>query len=884
MPVRFPDDPTGWFVRRAGLARVTTFACALGLSLAAIVGSRPWTAAAGLTWALLSALGGILLSHRRAANTGRPSVLVVVAVVSIGLFAGYFLGSVRVAALTGSQLKESVGSVVRGELTVTGQVRSGTGWQSAIAVLREIQPEPSGLGVGAIPGRSVDGEKVLLELAPADGGTAVSLSQGHILAFTGKIRPPDGPSASGFDEAAYLRNQGVEVVLQADSGGITVLGRRGGVSGWFDRLRYSALAHLSRGPDPRLDEVLQGVVVGETGGIDRSWSEAFRRSGTAHMFSVSGLHVASLAAIMIGLAGLLRAPRGVGFLLAALTAVLLIPFVGASPPVVRAAVMIVIVLAGRWLGRGRDQWQVLALAASVVLALNPFALGDVGFQLSFTAFAGMLALTGPLRRMLGRLPDSLSSGLAVSIAATVGTAPVSLLVFDRTSLVSPVANLLVVPMLPAITGLGMASVFLGFLWTGFSTALDLMASIPVVWTVLVSRLFAVAPVLGVQDLGRVLTAIACGAAAMPVVLTLCRRTVAVPFGVSPPFLARSLRWVRTRAPRDRRLAAALGIFLLMAATLTGGALYPSLSRGVEAAKVIVAGSTWPEGTEVRILDISQGNAVLVRTPEHHALLFDGGPAGCGLASQLHGLGVSTVDLAVISHPHADHFAGLLEAAGELEVGAFIDQTMVVASPGPAAGSTAPAANYGSGEAADYLELRTCLAEKGCRYARGVTGSEVEVDGVVVRFFAPVSPLSMTDGLEPWPSGPPTGDELNGSSLVAVVSIGSIDILIPGDAEADVLEAYELPPVEIILVPHHGSLGAVSLSLLDRLEPVVACISVGEDNSFGHPDASCVALLRERVGRVLRTDESGWVSFTVAGDHVVLTTERSPGSERGQQGG
>jgi competence protein ComEC len=143
---------------------------------------------------------------------------------------------------------------------------------------------------------------------------------------------------------------------------------------------------------------------------------------------------------------------------------------------------------------------------------------------------------------------------------------------------------------------------------------------------------------------------------------------------------------------------------------------------------------------------------------------------------------------------------------------------------------------------------------------------------------------MVNGPEPWPSGSPTGDELNGSSLVAVVSIGSVDVLIPGDAEADVLEIYELPPVEIILVPHHGSLGAVSDRLLDRLQPEVAVISVGSDNSFGHPDASTVALLRERVARVLRTDQSGWVSLVVTGDHVVLTTERSPGGEPGQEGG
>lgn len=879
MPVPSRADPTGWFLRRAGLARVTTFACALGLSVAALVGARPAAAVLGLTLALLSAVGGLMFSRRRRATGGRPPLPVVVSVVLIGLFAGYLAGSVRVAALTDSHLKDRVGTSIRAELIITGQVRSSAGWQSAIASVRETSGDSSSPGNpegAAVVQVSAHGEKVLLELAPAEGVSAVSLSQGQIVAFEGTVQLPEGPSSSGFDQAAYLRNQGVQIVLKAESDGITVIGRRGGVSGWFDRLRLSALTHLSRGPDRRLDEVLQGVVVGETAGIDKVWSEAFRRSGTAHMLSVSGLHVASLAAIMIGLAGLARAPRGVGFLLAALAALLLIPFVGASPPVVRSAVMIVVVLAGRWLGRGRDQWQVLALAAVVVLALNPFALRDVGFQLSFTAFAGMVALAGPLRRGLRRLPDSISSGLAVSVAATLGTAPVSLLVFGRTSLVAPLANLLVVPMLPAITGLGMASVLLGFLWTGFSTALDFMAAIPVAWIVLASRLFAVAPVLGIQDLGRALMAIGGGVAVLPVALALTGRAVTTPFGLALPFFARTLRWCRARRPRDRRWAGTLGVAVVLAVMLVSGALYPQFVRGLETATAYASGERWPNGAEVRILDVGQGNAVLVRTPGHHALLFDGGPAGCGLASQLRGLGVSRLDLLVISHPHADHFAGLLEAVDSLEVDALIDQTMVVAASASAPLRGEGGARSGSREATQYLELRKVLGETGCRYARAVTGSMVELDGVVVRFFAPTRPLTMVDGPEPWPSGQPTGDELNGGSLVAVVSIGNVDVLIPGDAEADVLQAYSLPPAEVALVPHHGSLGAVSTRLLDRLQTEAACISVGEENSFGHPDPASVSLLRQRVARVLRTDQSGWVSFTVDGNDLVLATERGYG--------
>ena len=108
-----------------------------------------------------------------------------------------------------------------------------------------------------------------------------------------------------------------------------------------------------------------------------------------------------------------------------------------------------------------------------------------------------------------------------------------------------------------------------------------------------------------------------------------------------------------------------------------------------------------------------------------------------------------------------------------------------------------------------------------------------------------------------------------------MSVGSVDFLVPGDAEAEVLETYDLPPVEVIVVPHHGSRGAVSGRLLDELRPKVAFISVGKDNSFGHPYTGTVSVLAQVAGTVLRTDTAGWVSCRVNGDTMAITTERTP---------
>lgn len=871
-----------WFVRRAGLARCTTIAAAAGLASAGLAPGRWALAVSGLTIALVGMLAGHVAQRLRPrAKAGLA--LVLASVVLTGLFGGLLLGTMRLSSLLSGVLPSRMGQAVQAEVVVTGPVSSNSGWQSATAVVVSLKDAAG--KAGRARARTGAGESVLVEVPPAKGASGAaagaSLFQGARLLVKGTLVAPDGPSASGYDQATHLLHEGIRVVLEAGSpADVTCLGRRGGISGWFDRVREAAIVHLSRGPDARVNEVLQGVVMGDTTGIDDGWMNAFRRSGTAHMLSVSGLHVASLAAIVMALAGFARLSRRAGFVLAAGAALMMVPLVGPSPPVVRSAAMMVVVLGGRLVGRRRDQWQGLAFAAIVVLGINPFAVFDVGFQLSFSAFAGMLTLVRPFERLFSRFPDAVRADLAVSVAATLGTAPVSLLVFGRTSLISPVANLLVVPTLGLVTGLGMASVVTGFVWSGFSLALDTLASVPMMWTILVSTVCARVPVLGADRIRMVLVGAAAAAVALPAGLALCGRTVRPPLGVRLPLFDRTLGWVRRRRPHKRRRAAALGVFIVVVAAVLGAAAYPAGASGLRSAQLLVGSSGWPAQTEVRVLDVGQGTAVLVRTADHHAALFDAGPGTCGLSAQLRALGVKRLDLVIVSHPHEDHFGGLAGAAGSLEVGTFIDRAQVEAPPatrGATGATRGLTARYSAGgaEARAYLELRAQLAAHGTHILLASSGAKFTFHDVKLTLFAPPKPLVMLQGGEPWGEGrsPPTGDELNAGSIVTLLQVDGASFLLPGDAEADVLDTYELPAVDVLVVGHHGSRGAVTADLLARLRPKVAAISVGKHNTYGHPDPSTIATLRAAQKTVIRTDESGWVSLHMKDGGLAVSVER-----------
>ncbi|MBC7294187.1 MAG: ComEC/Rec2 family competence protein, partial [Thermoleophilia bacterium] len=517
------------------------------------------------------------------------------------------------------------------EAVITGPVRERDGWQEAAAL--------------------VEGQKVWLEVPPESrsqkeavsrvgGSSHASLEQGLRWHLWGTVRQPDDGSSSNFDQARYLRTLGITVVLRVESETVKIVGRRGGIAGWFDHLRAEARNHLSLGRKADLDEILQGVVMADKDGLDTRWLEAFRWSGTAHMLAVSGLHVGSLAGLVLAAARRLRLPRGLSFMAAGGAAVFMVPFTGGGPSVTRAATMICLVLAGRWLGRKRDQWQVLALAAVVVLAGNPWAVRSPSFQLSFAAVAGVFGLAQRLQRglqrWLQRLPHAISSALAVSLAATAGTAPVSLAVFGQVSLVGAVANVLVVPLLPMVLGLGMASVFLGFVWHGLSACLDTVAAAPLAWILRVSQLFARFPVLSRESVWQVASGMAGVLAVIPAVLAVVGR---------PGRLRRwpGMRWVGARRPRNRAAARAVATVLLVGGLAFGLAL-PPLAGAVGRMWGDLTGRTaWPAAGEVRVFDVGQGNAVLVRTPDHHAVLIDAGPSGCNLAQKLKELQVRRLD-------------------------------------------------------------------------------------------------------------------------------------------------------------------------------------------------------------------------------------------------
>ena len=393
------------------------------LALAAVAG----LAGANLTrlgpGAALVMLAGALAAVLVLAPTGARLGLGVAVLLALG----WFWGSVRLDALDRSVLRADVGRAARALVEVTAEPRAGRfSLRAPARVLR-------------FDGRGAGGERVQLELHRGR-----SPPQGALLSVLAAVREPRGPS-HGFDERAWLRRQGIHVVLRVDEW--TVVGRRGGLGGVADRLRR----WLARGSAPGLAgerrAVLEGILLGDDAQLSPGLKTSFQRSGLYHLLAVSGQNVVLLAGGLLALAWLLGLPRAAGHLAALGGIAAYVLAVGPQPSVIRAAVSGAAVSLAWLAGRERDPWHVLLLAAAVLLAWNPYAVYDAGFQLSFAAVVAIFGFVPPLMRTLEGYPgtSAVRAACSVSLACSVVTAPLLWLQFGRVPLLGVVANLLAEP-------------------------------------------------------------------------------------------------------------------------------------------------------------------------------------------------------------------------------------------------------------------------------------------------------------------------------------------------------------------------------------------------------------------------------------------------------
>ncbi|MFL5843099.1 MAG: ComEC/Rec2 family competence protein [Solirubrobacteraceae bacterium] len=653
--------PRRWVASLAAHPRHVVLAAAVG---GLVAGPRaPWAAwaAAGLLLALGLAAGGALPRGVVATRTALPLLAAAVVVLVAGAGA-----RARLAAIDRTTLGPWLGHAV----DVTGYVlrppRARSFGRSAVLV-----------GVRYGPGA---GERLLVETTGA-----VRAGVGDEVRARGGLRPlPE------FEAA--MRRAGAHALLNAPS--VVATGRlRGGVLGAVDGVRRRAEAALRTGLPPPLAGLERGMVLGEDAELTDDMTEDFRASGLAHLVAASGANVALLAALVLALGAAMGLPRTPRLWLAVLLVAGYVPLAGGGPSIQRAGIMGAATLVAALASQPASRWYAVLLAAATTLALDPRAVEDPGWQLSFAAVLALLALAPPLRAALGRrLPSAVADALAVCLAASLATAPLIALHFGRVSWVTIPANLLAVPAVAPVMWLGSAAAAVGQLGAGLAAPLNAVAAWPLAFVAWVGRTGAALPGANAE--------VALG---LPLALLWA--------GLLAAFSSRRVR--KTAGERGRRLGAPLLATVLVAAVLLGA--------GTRAAP--------PSGLSVAALDVGQGDATLIRDGPY-AVLFDAGPPDGPILRRLDELGVGRLDLLVVTHAQADHEGGAAAVLGELPVGLVLDGRDGVASP-------------------DGERFAAVARARGVRLLTPAAGQRIRVGPIVVDVLSPrAEPAALHAGEDP----------------------------------------------------------------------------------------------------------------------------------------
>jgi competence protein ComEC len=607
-------------------------------------------------------------------------------------------------------------------------------------------------------------------------GPLPPLAQGQRLAAEARLHRPVGfRNPGGFDYATYLLRHGVTVVGTVRGPGITMVGEV--VPPWHARTRRHAVSAMQAALPSTSAALLAGLLLGERSHLPPELDAAFRRVGVYHILAVSGSNVALVAASAWAVLALAGAPRRVTALGALAVVAGFAAVVGPQPSVLRATLMAVLVLLALMLEREASVLNSLALAALVILAIRPADLLDPGFQLSFAATAGIVLAPMPRSRV--------AAAVAVSAAAQLAVLPIGLAHFNQLSTIGVLANLAVVPLAGLATVLGLFAVVAGLVSATLATWLFAAA-----WPILI-----------------LLRGVVAAAAAVPGALIHLPAPSLVAIGCYTAALASGLTGWRLRAidPRAaRRLGGLAGALILVSALVT---LWPVLRP--------------PDGRlRVSVLDVGQGDAIVLEGPDGRTVLVDAGPGGpyrldAGervIAPFLWNRGILRLDAALVTHDDVDHAGGM---------GA----------------------------------IRRLFAVR--ESWEGVVG-----DGPLALGGAVITPLAASVGGR------------NDAARVLRVDFGLASILLASDieraGERALLASGASLRATVLKVPHHGSRTSSGPDLLDGVRPSLALVSVGARNPYGHPDPGVLARLADAGADIYRTDRDGALLLETDGRVLSIT--------------
>jgi competence protein ComEC len=731
-------------------------------------------------------------------------------------------------------------------------------------------------------------------------GAGPELARGDRISFRSPIRSiRNFKNPGGFDYQRYLGFKKIWASTYAQGKRVVILKKSNGQL--YHRLmddarnKISGLIEKTQEGEPR--DVLKALIIGERNQISPSLREAFNRAGVGHLLAISGLHIGIVGTVAFLFFNWLfshfrfflwHAWTKTGAAILSLLPILIYALLaGMSPSTQRAFIMVSVFMMTFLFKRDQDLINTLALAAMLILVIYPPSLFSISFQLSFTAVFSIIYGLNCLhscrlankKTLEGKWQfavfDKLFTFFMVSIFAIVGTFPLVMLYFNQISLVAPLANLVIVPLIGFwVVPLGLLAVFLYPLSITVAYWCIKGSAMMLVWSLDLVQFFSDLPFAALKTI-------------TPSYLEVCsyylliwalinskpfvweagtekeakggetksadifydrEKTDATQRGYSKIMgckIRRLLQSVQPGAVSKRQFArmTAVLVFLIFAADVC----YWSYQR------------FWRDTLRVTIIDVGLGNAALLELPDGYCVLVDGGGFADNsvfdmgariIAPFLWRRKIKTIDTLILSHPNSDHLNGLIYIAKHFNIKNF----------------------WSNNEGRNTLGFRKFIEviedKKIQLYKFQDMPGVIKINGVEFKIFYPPKDFIEKKEKDTWRTP-------NNNSLVVKVIYGANSFLFPGDImakaerELNVLAGNSLKST-VLLAPHHGSNSSSTAPFLAKVQPQYAIFSVGWRNRFNFPHPSVIDGY-EKIGcRIFRTDIHGAITLSTNGESLEIT--------------
>jgi competence protein ComEC len=616
---------------------------------------------------------------------------------------------------------------------------------------------------------------------------------------------PDG------ERALLLR--GTMLVGSAKSGALVEVLARGS---WIEE-RLADVRAFSRGAirdtvgpwSARSAAIVTAIVIGDRAGLDEAVQQSLQQAGTYHVIAISGGNIAILAGLMLACFRWAGALGRIASLVSIAVLLVYDGLVGGGASVDRATLMAVVYFAARAADQRSPPLNTLALAAALLVAVQPFSAADPAFVLTFGATLAILTVAPAVPAAVPRRLAPAVSLLVASVATEALLFPAGALFFSRVTFAGLVLNFVAIPLMAIAQIAGMAIIPLTLISSAAARALGFVAHGGAAGLVRSAELVRLAPV--------------------------------VAFRVAPPaWWAVVIYYVSLAVWWHSRKKSVFAIVVFSAIWILAEPWTWLLSRG--------------DGRlHVSFLDVGQGDSAFIRLPHGSTFLIDaGGLVGSStfdigdrvVAPVLRAAGVRRLDYLVLTHGDPDHIGG----AGAI-VDEFRPRRIWEGIPVP--------------RFEPLKTLRAAADERRLVWTTVTAGDRIRVDDVEIAVRHPLPP--------DWERQKVRNDDSIVLELrwrdVSFVLTGDIGKAV----ERQLIPALTPVPLRVIKVPHHGSLTSSTPEFLRALHPRIAVVSAGRSNHFGHPAAEILERYRAAGAEILRTDRDGEIDIVTDGTSIDVHT-------------